>query len=412
MASALGACGTPAPDERAAARALPAPEPLGDKYVLLTSDTSVFGVAATSGATNRYDDAVAAPDRAAVVSADTTVTGTVVTATEPTDGTVLWSQAVDGRFGVRVVANGASRAALGPGAFVGTDYAVDGRDRTPIVVVGDGHQQRYDLEGNFEPEAFTADGEGLVVIEYLPPLAPDKYTIRLLDLTNGDLRAVTDPHGEGREPMRGTARTSVMSPDGKRLYTYYAAPDGAVVHGATFPAFVHVLDLEHGWAHCVGLEAPFGGASVGLAVSRDGATVYVVDAFAGALAELDAASIAITRRAEITPVATDVAVTPAASVAVGDETLYVGAGADVRAYDRDSLALDGTWGAPGAVLGLRLDAAERWLFVALAERIVSLDPRQLVVADEHPVPGAVNVRSGDPATRPVDGERDEVKCAC
>jgi hypothetical protein len=331
-----------------------------------------------------------------------------VRATEPTGGTRLWSQTVEGRFGVRVVSVGAARAALGPGGFVGTDYAVDGRERTPIVVVGGAHQQRYDLAGNFEPEAFTADGNGLVVIEYLPPLAPDRYTIRLLDLTTGALQPITDPHGEAREPMRGTARTSVMSPDGTRLYTYYAAPDGAVVHGHTFPAFVHVLDLENGWAHCVGLEAPFGGSSAGLGISRDGETVYVVDTFAGAVAELDTTSIAIARTVDITPVSD---VTPA-SVAVGDDQLYVAAGTSVRAYRRDDLAIVGEWTASSTVLGLRLDGAERWLFVALAERIVSLDPRQLVVANEHAVPGAVNVRSGDPATRPINGDRDEVKCAC
>jgi hypothetical protein len=54
------------------------------------------------------------------------------------------------------------------------------------------------------------------------------------------------------------------------------------------PAFVHVLDLQHGWSYCADLPAPFGTGAPGSDVIELTAadTVVVAAAEAGRLAEI------------------------------------------------------------------------------------------------------------------------------
>src|SRR5258707_859501 len=69
------------------------------------------------------------------------------------------------------------RAAAGPGVR-------PGRER--LVVTG-GQQRRYDLAGVVEPDAFARDGDGLFVLEWLPPEAPDRSRVRLLALATNQV---------------------------------------------------------------------------------------------------------------------------------------------------------------------------------------------------------------------------------
>jgi hypothetical protein len=400
---AAGACGVNVVDGRGG-------RPGRDERVLLSSDRAVLAVATSDGATHRFAGGVASADRSTVVAARSTPIATAVTAADANTGAPRWTAVVDGVFGVRVVARDGSRAALAPGAGSSTSYPLTGRATTTLLVVWAKTQQRFDLAGNFEPEAFTIDGRGLVLIEYLPAAAPTRYTIRLLDLRTGAVGRIPDKDGNDRQPMRGTARTSVMSPDGRRLYTYYAAPGGTLVHGSRFPAFVHVLDLAGRWAHCVGLAAPFGSHDVGIGISPDGGTVVVADAQAGAIAELDTQAVGLRRIARIAPVAATPGTRP--SVAVGTNAVYIGAGLGLHAYDRRWLTRTATWTSSVPVEAVRLDTTEHSLFAALPGTVVALQPRRLTFAHSFTVPDAVNVQSADPATRPFDGGRDVIKCAC
>ena len=49
-----------------------------------------------------------------------------------------------------------------------------------------------------------------------------------------------------------------MSPDGKQLYTFYASAEPVHDGDETYHAWVHVLNLEKGWAHCVDLDERIG----------------------------------------------------------------------------------------------------------------------------------------------------------
>src|SRR5207244_476857 len=56
-----------------------------------------------------------------------------------------------------------------------------------------------------------------------------------------------------REDMHGTTVRGVLNADRTVLATLYRDPTDAAE-----PAFVHILDLVHGWAYCADLPAPFG----------------------------------------------------------------------------------------------------------------------------------------------------------
>ena len=53
--------------------------------------------------------------------------------------------------------------------------------------------------------------------------------------------------------MHGTSVRGVLNADHTLLATLYRNPGDA-----DEPAFVHILDLQNGWAYCADLPAPFG----------------------------------------------------------------------------------------------------------------------------------------------------------
>ena len=79
----------------------------------------------------------------------------------------------------------------------------EGRATTSLTVVSTdtGDMRDYPLAGNFEPEAFATSGSSLFVIEYLPPMAPDRYRVRKLDLETGEVGAVYSVDGHLQESM-------------------------------------------------------------------------------------------------------------------------------------------------------------------------------------------------------------------
>src|SRR6202011_4271287 len=114
--------------------------------------------------------------------------------------------------------------------------------------------------GNYAPDAFASDDQHLFVLEYQPPLAPDRYSVRSLDLKTGAVSGVgsRSKTAAPEETMRGARRTSVLSPDRQVLYTLYTnQPEhlhsrdlraGMTQSSGDVYAFVHVLNLTEGWA--------------------------------------------------------------------------------------------------------------------------------------------------------------------
>jgi DNA-binding beta-propeller fold protein YncE len=168
-----------------------------------------------------------------------------------------------------------------------------GRSTTKLVVastIGGVPTRTYDVAANIEPEAFSTDGTALFVVQYLPPLDPDRYQVRRLDLATGDLTLVPSVDGANQGQMPGIARTSVMAPDGRRRYTLYTSEE----NGQRY-SFVHVLDLDAQWAHCVDLPLTFGSdpEAMGIAIDPNGGRVYVADVAAGKLATIDTRRVAL-----------------------------------------------------------------------------------------------------------------------
>lgn len=397
-ANAAGAAGAATPVTHAAAAR-------SDSYLLLTAAGGVVGVPLDGTGSTQWSGAVASADRSTVVVTRPSANRTLVHAVHPGTGEVVWNASAPGSAAPAAVSADGSLVALAPS----TDSST-GRSTTAITIAGAHGQRELTVEGNVEPEAFTTDGRGLVVVDYLPPEAPTEYTIKMLDVHTGEVSAVRDVDGDARSPMRGTARTSVMSRDGTRLYTYYAAPGTTVVHGKRYPAFVHVLDLQGKWAHCVGLPVPFGGAPVGIGIDATGGQVVVADAQSGAVAEIDTARLALTRVRTVDAANAPPGVAPVVTVA--SDRVAVAAGRTVRTYTRDALTAQRSWRAGTPVRGMRLDGDGRTLWVATDGRVTALDAAGLRVRRAVDVPGAYDVTSADPAARPLGGTRDEYKCAC
>ena len=84
----------------------------------------------------------------------------------------------------------------------------------------------------------------------------------------------------------------VVAPDGSRLYTLYTSEEGEKRY-----SFVHVLDLDEEWAHCVDLPLDLGDTpeAMAIGISPNGWSVYVADGAAGKLAEVSTARLTVTR---------------------------------------------------------------------------------------------------------------------
>jgi hypothetical protein len=131
--------------------------------------------------------------------------------------------------------------------------APQGRNATELVVfdrASGTETHRLELTGDLQPEAFSVDGQFVFALDY----RGDHYRVQTIDLSNGE-RYDTSSRDKTveREDMHGTSVRGVLSADRTLLATLYRNPGDA--HE---PAFVHILDLQNGWAYCADLPPPFG----------------------------------------------------------------------------------------------------------------------------------------------------------
>lgn len=301
-------------------------------------------------------------------------------------GEFVGTTRVDGRMSVGVVSESGRDVALVEPLPAGWDPSVPvPRARTTIVVAdprGVRAPVTYDLRGNYDPEAFSTDDRTLFLIQHLPAETPSVYRVTALDLRRGKVYAVFGPYKGPAERMPGIRLQQVLSPDGDQLYTLYssARPGYAPHHAPVTPdatvSFVHVLSLQEGWAHCVGLpkmlwDRP--ASEQALAPSPNGRLLYVVNAALGVVSVMDTRSLAILRTEEIGRTLDGVTST-AAVVSDDGASLYVGAAGQVERIDTDSLAIADVWDA-GGVTGLGLSADGKRLYVAVGEDVKVLDAR-------------------------------------
>ena len=102
-----------------------------------------------------------------------------------------------------------------------------GRTRRSWSPTGPARRTRFTLPGCVEPEAFSAAGDALFVLDYLPPTAPGPlpgprarpgHRRRSQPLLTRDKQVV--PAG-AEEEMRGQGRQAVYSPGQQYLFTLY-----------------------------------------------------------------------------------------------------------------------------------------------------------------------------------------------
>jgi hypothetical protein len=303
-------------------------------------------------------------------------------------GIVATTRRLKGDLAIRAVsADGQEVALMAPLPKGTTAWIPRPRAFTDLVVAdpsGVRPATRFHLKGNFEPEAFSSDGSALFLIRYLPALAPTSYRVVHLDLADKDVYPVEGRAKTWQPKMAGTRLMQVPSGNASRLYTLYSSQPPSYARGydsaqsrASKPvAFVHTLSLDEGWALCVGLpKSLWGGrpADEAMAVSPDGASVYVVDTARGVVAEMDTSGLEVAHTATV-DFSTLGRGRTSATVSPDGSELYVARGSSVMTLDAIGFAVRDAWRLSGSVSGLGFSADGRRLYAAMPGHVALLDP--------------------------------------
>ena len=348
-------------------------------------------------------DAVPSGNWSTVVRGDISGSSTRVVATDPSTGIDLWADVIEGRLRPQIVSGDGTLVALSP---KGERFHAYGRSKTTLVIAGQDlpEAKTITLDGNFEPEAFSTDGGDLFVVNYQPARAPSRYQVRMLDLSTGKVHGVYTPHDELQTSMGGTARIQAASPDGSRLYTLYTVGSRRLGQHA----FIHVLDLDHEWAHCIDLPDDFAlvaESATALTVSPDGKRLIAVNSATGAIAEIDTEALTVehTSRSSFED-GTTFAVTGA------DSTVYVASGRYVSAFDASDLNERWSVKIDQIARGLQVNKTGEKLYVGLRARVAALDVNSGKLLDSLDPPGINTIQEFGPV---LGFEEEEIiKCAC
>lgn len=369
-----------------------APRLAGSDHLLLVG--SPFGVSAVQPDTGSVafaaPRAVLAPDRSHLFNVQAHGSTTRVAALDAATGQERSSQEAAGSFTLGALSATGRFVALVDGEPQGYSAHPPGRERTAVLIVdttGATSPRRIELAGNIEPEAFSTDERSLFVIDYLPPLAPDRYRVRRIDLDTGSIAPVrTRSKLLVEEEMRGHSRQQVRSPDGRLLYTLYLKEDEHVhardlvaAGGSGRPsgarAFVHVLHLEEQWAFCLDLPHPFGQGPArahALAVSPDGGSLYVVDWSSGSVAVASSPTFQLRQRVKGFM---DESGGHPAVARTGRGVLYVAGGDRLLALHGSTLSVVGSHRLGGPVSALELSPDGSRLYAGLPREVAVIDPR-------------------------------------
>ena len=323
-----------------------------------------------------------------LLSATPSAGSTLLSIVDGADAEPASTVRLDGTLDVRVVAESGGAVALMDPLPDGWDPEVPlPRSRTPIVVAdptGATETRTYDLRGNFEPEAFSTDDRQLFMIQHLPAETPTVYRVTVLNLRTGRVVPVFGPFKGPAERMPGIRLQQVLSPNADQLYTLYSsarpgyAPHHAPVPNGATVSFVHVLSLQDGWAHCVGLPEELWdrpASEQAMATSPNGRLLYIADPTLGLVTVMDTASL----ETRTYPVDLSVSgVRRTSAVVSGDgSALYVATAGEhggVTRIDTDTFEVLRTW-ATDSVSGLGLSADGERLYVAFDDRVEVMDAR-------------------------------------
>ena len=338
------------------------------------------------------DRALPSPDLARLFTYGTGPAETTLTEVDAA-GRELRSVSLPGGLEPAVVSGSGDKIALTTAGSRGNVWNPAARAVTRITVadVTAGDRRAYELEGNFEPEAFSTDGRRLYTIEYIPARAPTHYRVRILRLATGTVSPIGRLKSQAPGQMRGTGRMQVYAPGGEQLYTLYTQQGPNDLHGASgqsardVNAFIHVLNLRFGWAHCVDLPQPFGSGDAtasAIAVSPSGKNLFVTDWTNGAIAIVNPSKLKVMRTADVDLGGADDETFAAAT----EDRLYIGGEDEVVVVDAETVSVVARWRAGGEVEGLGFTSSGA-LAVATSDGVAVLDPRTGESAGEVPVDG-------------------------
>ncbi|HEU4480519.1 MAG TPA: hypothetical protein VFS18_01415 [Actinomycetota bacterium] len=374
--------------------------------VLYLRGTGGLAIAAAGASTATFTAADGLPtsDWSVVVRARPGPRMTRLTATDTTSRSTVWEQKLLGQLSTRAVTADGELVALT--ATYGRHYT-QGRRTTEIVLAGRSldSPRRMRLQGNFEPEAFSTDGQNLFVIEYLPARAPTRYRVRNLDLRTGEVGGVYTVDAELQRAMRGTARVQAWSPDGGRLYTLYSLREDGMRH-----TFVHVLDLDEKWAHCVDLPHGFEESietATAMDVSDDGHTLHVANSVTGAIAEVDTEALSVASAGRAT-----FGLGAGTHVAENGDTLFLASGRKLTAIDRRTFAERRSWSLERKIRGLQLATDGDRIYVGQRDRVVVFDVATGVRLQILDPPGIERIDMIGTGGTGIDSGRQAFTCAC
>jgi hypothetical protein len=218
------------------------------------------------------------------------------------------------------------------------------------------------LDGDFEVETISADGESLFLVEHV---ADGRYVVRLYDLEHEAL--VADPLRAKTESevMTGLAWSGLATPEGGWLLTLY-------LDTSLSTAFVHALDLERPFAYCIPLPSESGDFErlkrYSLTLAGDGRTVYAANPSLGVVAKVNLRDLSAAAVARFDPpaetVASREAPRPASVFSPAEDALYFSAGPEIWRYDAASGAVSRVLAAEASVTGLGVGPGGAWLDIA------------------------------------------------
>lgn len=393
---ALAAC-TPEANELSRSRPT---EPQTSFTMLLAGGDGLAAIEAPGGQTLFAEEGlVATPDGRTLFRATPTKGTTTITTVDPGTGAVVRQTQLDGRWRASVSSvDGMYLALVDPPRW--DDLDPSPRSSTAIVVVdpADASDPRhFDLDGNYEPEAFSADGRRLFMIQHVPALIPSAYRVTYLDLRTGEVAAVRGGFDTPTERMAGSRLGQLWRPDGGQLFTLYsnqptryAERAGGIAPPHDGVTFVHVLDVREGWAYCVGLPGEMGDSQandLAMATSADGSSLFVLDVRSGSVARMDTSTLQVPNTARVRGLGELAAITTSAD----GGSLFVAGATGVIRLDARTLRPSAQWGlgAPPSALGVSSDGLR--LLAVTPGSVTLIDPIDGSVRGEIPLGATMDV---------------------
>ena len=208
------------------------------------------------------------------------------------DGHGVGTLTLKGQWGVvGVSANGLWVAvARMPSADEWVAWTKQRKWQTDVQVIDTNNNQvkhTLKLDGNFEVETISNDGQSLFLLEHLPAANAnphnDAYNVRLFNLWTERMNEYPLRQKGSDEVMAGYAHDVVASTDGEWLMTLY-------LNSTKKEAFIHALLLNYQFPVCIDLPSGDGDVKVlreyRLRMSADNKRLYAANAALGVVVEI------------------------------------------------------------------------------------------------------------------------------